>query len=178
MSTEEIRIRMKINVRPDFPLFYGALGVKPGTVLKVGMEYEATTNKNGAISGICENGEALGVKPGEFEFVQAPEWVLQKHNGTDRMDTQITIEKALRYYTDGLIQNRPIQILELEKQVPIEDRKEFCDLAGMIDLLRSARTGFVQFKTDEAKAKKLFEKLDKYRIELYGEHGEKLERRK
>jgi hypothetical protein len=43
------------------------------------MEYQAISNKNGAISGLCENGEYLGVKPGEFEFVEAPEWVLKIH---------------------------------------------------------------------------------------------------
>ena len=72
MTTEKIRIRMKHDVRPDLIFL-----AKPGTILRAGMEYNATANKNGAISGICENGEALGVKPGEFEFIEAPEWVLK-----------------------------------------------------------------------------------------------------
>jgi len=74
---DKIKIRMLQNVRPDF--FLGLISAKPGTILRSGMEYEATTNKNGAICGICENGEALGVKPGEFEFVEAPEWLLNVH---------------------------------------------------------------------------------------------------
>lgn len=77
---DTIKIRMKKTVRPDFPLgIIGLLGEKPGTILRAGMEYQATSNKNGAISGLCDNGEYLGVKPGEFEFVKAPEWVLKIH---------------------------------------------------------------------------------------------------
>lgn len=75
-----IKIRMRKTVRPDFPLgLVGLLGEKPGTILRAGMEYQAISNQNGAISGLCENGEYLGVKPGEFEFVEAPEWVLKIH---------------------------------------------------------------------------------------------------
>ena len=71
-----ISIRMLNTVRPDMPFME-----KPGTILRRGMEYPATVNKNAAICGICENGEALGVKPGEFEFVVAPEWVLKIWKG-------------------------------------------------------------------------------------------------
>lgn len=75
---ETIRIRMLEKVR--------GLGFlcKPGTILYAGQEYPAMTNKNGAISGLCANGEYLGVKPGEFEFVEAPEWVLAKHRRLGR----------------------------------------------------------------------------------------------
>ena len=67
------------NVRPDFP--FGVVSGKPGTILRSGMEYSAISNPHGAICGICENGEHLGVKPGEFEFIDAPEWILKIHNG-------------------------------------------------------------------------------------------------
>lgn len=67
---DSIRIRMRHTVRPDF-LFIA----KPGTVLRYGETYAATANKNGAVSGICENGEALGVVPGEFDFVELPQWL-------------------------------------------------------------------------------------------------------
>lgn len=70
-----MKIRMLHNVRAGFP----ALS-KPGTILRAGMEYEAKTNKNGAISGLCDNGEYLGVMPGEFEFIEAPKWVLDIHD--------------------------------------------------------------------------------------------------
>lgn len=71
---------MKKTVRPDFPLgIVGLLGEKPGTMLRAGCEYYADTNKFGAISGFCDNGVLLGVKPGEFEFIEAPEWVLEIH---------------------------------------------------------------------------------------------------
>lgn len=49
----------------------------PGTILKEGDEVEAETNPHGAISGLCQNGEWLGLYPGEFEFISAPEWVLR-----------------------------------------------------------------------------------------------------
>lgn len=76
----EIRIRMLQSVRPDIPLgIIGLLGEKPGTILRGGMVYQAKSNGNGAISGLCENGVYLGVKPGEFEFIEAPEWVLKIH---------------------------------------------------------------------------------------------------
>jgi len=67
-----IKIRMLVSVRPD------GFGGKPGTVLKFDREYDAVANPHAAISGFCENGELLGVRPGEFEFVSAPEWVLRK----------------------------------------------------------------------------------------------------
>jgi len=65
---------MTQNVRPC--AIMGIQLGKPGTILRKGEEYQATSNKYGAISGICSNGESLGVKPGEFEFISAPKWVL------------------------------------------------------------------------------------------------------
>lgn len=63
-------IRMLETVLPDL-LFLA----KPGTILQAGNEYEARANKNGAISGLCPNGEYLGVRPGEFVFMSVPAWV-------------------------------------------------------------------------------------------------------
>lgn len=59
-----MQIRMLENVRPDL-LFLA----KPGTILRCGKVYEATANKYGTVSGVCDNGEVLGVKPDEFEIV-------------------------------------------------------------------------------------------------------------
>lgn len=64
-----MKIRMLETVRPDLLL------AKPGTILRAEEEYEAESNKNGAISGLCANGEYLGVRPGEFVFTEAPDWV-------------------------------------------------------------------------------------------------------
>lgn len=64
-----MKIRMLETVRPDLPL------AKPGTILRAEEEYEAESNRNGAISGLCANGEYLGVRPGEFVFTEAPDWV-------------------------------------------------------------------------------------------------------
>jgi len=65
---------MTSTIRPDS--IFGVQLNKPGTILNAGEEYPAVANKYGAISGICANGELLGVKPGEFDFVTAPKWVL------------------------------------------------------------------------------------------------------
>lgn len=70
-----MKIRMMKNVRSDIPGLS-----KPGTILRAGIEYSAKSNQHGAISGLCDNGEYLGVKPGEFEFIEAPKWVLDIHN--------------------------------------------------------------------------------------------------
>ena len=67
-----MKIRMLENVRPDFPC---CITAAPGTILRRDMTYEATSNKLGAICGVCENGESLGVKPGEFVFTEVPQWV-------------------------------------------------------------------------------------------------------
>ena len=46
---------------------------------KKGDIYDAMSNPYGAIFAIMKNGKTLGIKPGEFEFIEAPEWVLEKH---------------------------------------------------------------------------------------------------
>lgn len=69
---DKIRIKMIKTVRPDIPF----LATDPKTILVIGEVYNAVANKNGAIAGICDNLKRLGVKPGEFEFVEAPEWLL------------------------------------------------------------------------------------------------------
>lgn len=65
-----MKIRMLKDVRSDIP--------KPGTFLWTGNEYEAKISKNGTISGLCVNGEYLGVRSGEFVFTEAPDWVRAK----------------------------------------------------------------------------------------------------
>lgn len=72
--TNKIRIRMLQTVIPDLYFL-----TRPGSILISGREYDAVSNQNGAISGICGNGEPLGVKPGEFEFITAPDWILKIH---------------------------------------------------------------------------------------------------
>lgn len=69
-----IRIRMKTDMLPDVLPGIPSLA-KPGTILRAGKEYEAEANKNGAVIAICENGTRMGVKPGEFEFLEAPKWL-------------------------------------------------------------------------------------------------------
>ena len=73
-----IKIKMLTKVNSDI-----AFLLKPedreGWFLEKDTVYSAITNPQGAISGICNNGKALGVKPDEFEFIKAPEWVLRIH---------------------------------------------------------------------------------------------------
>lgn len=69
-----IRIRMKTDVLPDVLPGIPSLA-KPGMILRAGREYEAEANRNGAVISLCENGERMGVKPGEFEFLEAPKWL-------------------------------------------------------------------------------------------------------
>ena len=63
----KIRIKMTKTVRCCFPL-----NPDEKIILMNGIEYEAKSNRYGAISGLCENGEWLGVKSDEFEFVGFP----------------------------------------------------------------------------------------------------------
>ena len=63
-----MKIRMLETVRPEFVFLLA--GVPKDTILVYGKVYEATQNKHGAVCGICENGQKLGVKPGEFEIVE------------------------------------------------------------------------------------------------------------
>ena len=75
---DDIIIEMLENVR-------GIQWISPtGTILRGGVRYAGKTNPNGAISGLCGNGEWLGVKPGEFKFIKAPEWVLRIHAKYDK----------------------------------------------------------------------------------------------
>lgn len=43
---------------------------KPGTMLELNMVYDCWVNSHGAVAGYCDNGEKLGVKPGEFDVVE------------------------------------------------------------------------------------------------------------
>ena len=47
-------------------------------------EYEAGFNKNGAVFIKLPEGQTLGVKPGEFEFVKAPERLLEHWKEADK----------------------------------------------------------------------------------------------
>lgn len=76
MATEGLRIKMLKTLRPN-SFFFIATGTPVDTVLIEGHEYAATANSNAAVAGICDNGQTIGVRPGEFEFVEAPEWVLR-----------------------------------------------------------------------------------------------------
>ena len=68
-----MKIKMVQDVRSDLPFLS-----TPGTILRFGKVSEGYANKNGAVSARCENGEILGVRPGEFEFVSLPKWLYDK----------------------------------------------------------------------------------------------------
>ena len=80
----KIKIKMLETVCPyqDFGVLGRLMAARDGAedrALLAGEVYDATANKNGAVSGITEEGIAIGVKPGEFEFVEAPEWLKKIH---------------------------------------------------------------------------------------------------
>jgi hypothetical protein len=58
------RILMEVTIYPECP------GTKPGTVARLGSEYDAWTNSHGAVCAVCDNGERLGVKPHEFAVIE------------------------------------------------------------------------------------------------------------
>ena len=68
-----MQIKMVKDVRSDLPF-----RKTPGTILRFGKIYDASANKHGAVCGKCENGEMIGVRPGEFEFVSLPKWLYDK----------------------------------------------------------------------------------------------------
>ena len=87
-----MKIRMTRNVRSDI------IGLsKPGTILRARYEYAAKSNQHGAISGLCDNGIWLGVRPGELIEVDDLKDVGKNENS--------------RYLIDGSIR-------ELESPIP------------------------------------------------------------
>jgi|GEM_PF-2031932 len=74
-SAEPIRVRITKTVRPDLPDVFA-----DKHVANPGEEYEAESNRNGAVSIIFPDGSRLGVKPGEFEFIEAPDWLRKLHS--------------------------------------------------------------------------------------------------
>ena len=78
-ACKTLRIRMRQTVCAGFPFNM----LKPGTILAAGHEYEAVANRYGAVSGLCDNGELLGVKPEEFECVDGTlgPWVIAGPEG-------------------------------------------------------------------------------------------------
>ena len=95
MESEKIVIKMIKTARPDLSMFFK---IDPAVVAEIGKEYNATSNQNGAICAVCANGERLGIKPGEFEFVEAPEWLIKIHarivlKPKFRCEAQVIIEK-------------------------------------------------------------------------------------
>lgn len=62
------KIRMAKTLYPD-EVCGISLG-KPGTMLELDQVYFCWVNSHGAVAGWCDNGEKLGVKPGEFDVVE------------------------------------------------------------------------------------------------------------
>lgn len=69
----KIIVKLNKQIRSDLPIFTGDIVcAEPGI-------YEATSNPHGALSIKLSNDKHLGIKPGEFDFIEAPAWVLEKH---------------------------------------------------------------------------------------------------
>lgn len=62
------KIKMAKTLYPDE--IGGISLAKPGTMLELDQVYECWVNSHGAVAGYCDNGQKLGVKPGEFDVVE------------------------------------------------------------------------------------------------------------
>ena len=78
LESEKIIVKMLKTVKPDLSFVFTE---DPFVVAEAGKEYNAKSNQFGAVCVVCVGGSLLGVKPGEFEFVEAPEWLLKIHAG-------------------------------------------------------------------------------------------------
>lgn len=71
---EKIRVKMLTTVVPDI-----GFCTDLNRIASASHEYDAVSNAYGAIAVICKNGKLLGVRPGEFEFIEAPERIFNIH---------------------------------------------------------------------------------------------------
>jgi hypothetical protein len=62
------KIKMAKTLYPDEVC--GISLAKPGTMLELNQVYDCWVNSHGAVAGYCDNGEKLGVKPGECDVVE------------------------------------------------------------------------------------------------------------
>lgn len=62
-------IKMNMTVRPDF-ICLMAEPKRKTNILNEGELYHTTVNSHGAVCGICDDGQTLGVKPDEFEVIE------------------------------------------------------------------------------------------------------------
>jgi hypothetical protein len=93
---DKIVIRMLKNVKPDIFAFFEPENVN--VIAKEGETYNAQSNRYGAISVIID-GKMLGVKPEEFEFLEAPSWILEKHGKlSEKYNNLVAESKKMRNY--------------------------------------------------------------------------------
>jgi len=77
--TDNITIRMLITMRPD-PEITHIIGQPEDTILEKDHIYPARTGTYGAVSAMALNGQWMGIVHGtEFEFMEAPMWLLRIH---------------------------------------------------------------------------------------------------
>jgi hypothetical protein len=101
-----MRIKMAKTLYPDE--VYGINLGKPGTMLELDQVYACWVSIHGAVAGWCDNGERLGVKPGEFDVVEWHETKPCDHRITDteRLDWLLDhrlakcLENPVTYYPE------------------------------------------------------------------------------
>ena len=118
MSTSGFRVVMRQDVGPDFPGRWN--GLDPGSVvLRAGESYAAEVGDYGAVAARAplDGAPLIGVKPGEFDFVEVPfvgrdgsrtvldvnTWrVFGPHGGRARLERQTTKipERYLWWWVD------------------------------------------------------------------------------
>ena len=72
-----------------------------------------------------------------------------------------SIDKAIREYTDSIMNNTPLLIESFSHEMSYDDFLQFADLARLIDLLFSAN--------QQEKDKTLFMELNNFKISIYNQ---------
>jgi hypothetical protein len=124
---ERIRIKMIKTARTDLPEL---LNVEP-IVAEKGVEYNAVSNQYGAISVLIDN-QRLGVKPSEFEFIEAPAWVLEAHKKL------VPIYEILKKERDSLIDE--------VKRLKNENQEAYVMIKNLHEYIHSRNDKYVMIK--------------------------------
>lgn len=121
----EIKIKMLTTVRPDTIMGWLPIQNKLNICAYAGESYEAESNAHGAIS-VAIDGNRLGIKPEEFEFIEAPSWVLDKHiEYYNSKKAKLLEDMELFSYMERFICNEINRLQKLKGNVQI--LKETCE---------------------------------------------------
>jgi predicted nucleic acid-binding Zn-ribbon protein len=109
---DNIKIKLMGKITSDLPInLFKEISAEAGV-------YEATSNPQGAISVILENGKRLGIRPGEFEFIEAPAWVLEKHGKlSEKYDGLVAEVEKLKQENKAEFDQYQIRLAVKDKEI-------------------------------------------------------------